>query len=186
VGDRHSEPAGASCHPHGTARHPHRNSLAAVAAFTAHTQVLVVPASERPGDVVSGIRAGPCAYVTKNTSLELLRPAIYTAAGDGFWLSAQLADMLNSELADEAESGAGKSPERASDLAPLAPGRPRRTGRSRIRRAPSCVRYQALVRERCRHTEGGALQYGGVGHSETTGAAAPSSASSLAECRRSL
>jgi two-component system nitrate/nitrite response regulator NarL len=95
--------------------------LAAVAELAAVTRVLVVSASGRAADVVGAIRAGACGYVTKNTTLQLFRAAIYTAAGGGFWLSAQLADILQSELAGAPRPEPGDSPQPEPGPVPLAP-----------------------------------------------------------------
>jgi len=95
--------------------------LAAVAELAAVTRVLVVSASGRPADVVGAIRAGACGYVTKNTSLELFRNAIYTAAGGGFWLSAQLADILHGQIAGTPQPEAANATVQETALEPLAP-----------------------------------------------------------------
>jgi two-component system, NarL family, nitrate/nitrite response regulator NarL len=71
----------------------------AIAELAATVRVLVISASGRPEDVTGAIRAGACGYITKNTPLEQFRTAIYTAAGGGFWLSSQLADILCTQLA---------------------------------------------------------------------------------------
>ena len=88
----------------------------AIAELAATVRVLVISASGRPEDVTGAIRAGACGYITKNTPLEQFRTAIYTAAGGGFWLSSQLADILCTQLGvPEPRKGSGGGPQ------PLAP-----------------------------------------------------------------
>lgn len=89
----------------------------AIAELAASVRVLVISASGRPEDVTGAIRAGACGYITKNTPLEQFRTAIYTAAGGGFWLSSQLADILCTQLGvpqpepeSHKQSGGGPQP----------------------------------------------------------------------------
>lgn len=105
--------------------------LAAIAELATSTRVLVISASGRPADVTGAIKAGACGYVTKNTPPEMFRTAVYTAAGGGFWLSAQLADILCAELGDgvparkpqrNADTGGQLAPREEETLALIAQG----------------------------------------------------------------
>jgi DNA-binding NarL/FixJ family response regulator len=73
--------------------------LTDIARIKNFTKVLVVSASGRPADVVGAIQAGADGYVTKLADPEMLVSAVKTVAGGGFALFAQLADILQAELA---------------------------------------------------------------------------------------
>ncbi|MFI6177613.1 LuxR C-terminal-related transcriptional regulator [Nonomuraea sp. NPDC051191] len=77
-----------------------RPCLAAVKELAAVTRVLIVSASGRPADVLAAIRGGANGYVTKDAPSELIVAAVRTVATGGFYLSAGLADILQSELDD--------------------------------------------------------------------------------------
>jgi DNA-binding NarL/FixJ family response regulator len=79
-------------------------------------KVLVVSASARPADVLGAIRAGASGYVTKLSDPEMLVSAVRTVAAGGFALSAQLADILQSEL-----SGAVTTARPVPSTTPLSP-----------------------------------------------------------------
>ena len=79
-------------------------------------KVLVVSASARPADVLGAIRAGASGYVTKLADPSMLVSAVRTVAAGGFALSSQLADILQSELANPAPANAP-----ASSESPLSP-----------------------------------------------------------------
>jgi DNA-binding NarL/FixJ family response regulator len=72
--------------------------LAAVAQLRTGTRVLVMSASGKPADVLGAIRNGAAGYVTKQTSPEMIISAVETVAAGGFYLSSQLADILQAEL----------------------------------------------------------------------------------------
>lgn len=76
--------------------------LDAVSRIRAHAKVLVISASQRPGDVLGAVRSGAMGYITKLAEAEMLVAAVRTVAGGGFALSAQLADILQAGLASEA------------------------------------------------------------------------------------
>ncbi|MFI7423914.1 LuxR C-terminal-related transcriptional regulator [Nonomuraea sp. NPDC049684] len=84
-----------------------RPCLAAVKELAAVTRVLIVSASGRPADVLAAIRCGANGYVTKDAPSELIVAAVRTVAAGGFYLSAGLADILQSELDDSARPPAG-------------------------------------------------------------------------------
>jgi len=73
--------------------------LTLISHLQAHTSVIVVSASARPGDVLAAIRAGARGYITKLSEPEMLRLAVRTVAAGGFALSPELADILHGELA---------------------------------------------------------------------------------------
>lgn len=72
--------------------------LEAVSQLSTGTRVLVMSASGRPSDVLGAIRCGAAGYVTKRTSPEMIVSAVETVAAGGFFLSSQLADILQAEL----------------------------------------------------------------------------------------
>ncbi|MEU6511174.1 response regulator transcription factor [Streptomyces sp. NPDC046942] len=78
-----------------------------VARLAAANRVLVMSASRRQGDVRAVIRAGAGGYVTKQSDPELIVSAARTVAAGGFALSAQLADILKVELAQDPEPDTG-------------------------------------------------------------------------------
>jgi two-component system nitrate/nitrite response regulator NarL len=72
--------------------------VAAVRELSAVTRVLVVSASGRPADVLAAIRSGANGYVTKDAPADQVVAAVRTVATGGFYLSAGLADIVQSEL----------------------------------------------------------------------------------------
>jgi two-component system, NarL family, nitrate/nitrite response regulator NarL len=92
----------------------------AVRALRPHTRVLVLSASRVPADVVAVIRAGANGYLTKSAEPEMLVSSVQTVATGGFALSAELADILQAELAAPAPSGTApaKKPGKAAELSP--------------------------------------------------------------------
>jgi DNA-binding NarL/FixJ family response regulator len=91
--------------------------LDAVAQLSAGTRVLVMSASGRPGDVLGAIRCGAAGYVTKQTGPEMIVTAVETVAAGGFYLSSQLADILQAELTREAPAPPARTA-RAGGLSP--------------------------------------------------------------------
>jgi DNA-binding NarL/FixJ family response regulator len=71
-----------------------RPALAAIADLSQHVPVLVVSASRAPVDVLSAMQAGASGYVTKHAAEEAYATAIRSVAAGGFFLSAQLADLI--------------------------------------------------------------------------------------------
>lgn len=85
-----------------------RPCVDAVKELSAVTRVLVVSASGRPADVLAAIRCGANGYVTKDAPSEIVVAAVRTVAAGGFFLSAGLADILQSELDDTGRPPAGE------------------------------------------------------------------------------
>lgn len=73
--------------------------LAAVTELRASMRVLVMSVSGRPEDVLGAIRAGASGYITKQALPSMFITAVETVAAGGFWLSSQLADIVQTELA---------------------------------------------------------------------------------------
>jgi two-component system nitrate/nitrite response regulator NarL len=73
--------------------------LDAVSRLSGGARVLVMSVSGRPGDVLGAIRAGAAGYITKLASPEAFVSAVEAVAAGGFYLSSQLADILQTELA---------------------------------------------------------------------------------------
>ncbi len=72
--------------------------LAAVAELHTSVRVLVMSVSGRAEDVLGAIRAGASGYITKQALPAMFVAAVETVAAGGFWLSSQLADIVQSEL----------------------------------------------------------------------------------------
>jgi two-component system, NarL family, nitrate/nitrite response regulator NarL len=86
--------------------------LGAVEALSARTRVLVMSASGRPADVLGAVRAGAGGYITKQAQPALFATAVRTVAAGAFWLSSQLADLLQLHLTGSAR------PDPAARLSP--------------------------------------------------------------------
>ena len=72
-----------------------------IAEVTRGYPVLVVSASARQLDVFSAIRAGASGYLVKNAEAETFSEAVRTVAAGGFYVSSQLADLIDSSVAEE-------------------------------------------------------------------------------------
>jgi DNA-binding NarL/FixJ family response regulator len=62
--------------------------------------VLVVSASARRPDVLAAVRAGASGYLVKASPAEAFGEAVRTIAAGGFYLSSQLADVLEASASD--------------------------------------------------------------------------------------
>jgi DNA-binding NarL/FixJ family response regulator len=71
-----------------------RPALAAIAELSVHRPVLVVSASRAPADVLAAMQSGASGYVTKQASEEAYGTAIRSVAAGTFYLSAQVADII--------------------------------------------------------------------------------------------
>jgi two-component system, NarL family, nitrate/nitrite response regulator NarL len=85
-----------------------RPALAAINELAATVPVLVVSASREPIDVLAAMQAGASGYVTKQTTEEGYLTAIRSIAAGGFYLSAQLADLI--QAATQAPNPAAHEP----------------------------------------------------------------------------
>jgi two-component system nitrate/nitrite response regulator NarL len=83
---------------------PHHD---AVAALCSVTRVLVMSASGRPADVIDAVRAGANGYITKQAQPAMFVQAVQTVAVGGFWLSSQLADILQASLSSPDRPSSG-------------------------------------------------------------------------------
>lgn len=75
----------------------------AIAELSQLYSILVISASARPADLVAAVRAGARGYVTKSEPADLLASAIRVVAARGFYLSAELADILHARLSGLAD-----------------------------------------------------------------------------------
>jgi DNA-binding NarL/FixJ family response regulator len=82
--------------------------LAGVRMLAAERHVLVMSASSRREDVLAAIRAGADGYLSKQASDDAFCTSVEQVAAGGFYLSSQLADMLQADL--ERRAGAAGTP----------------------------------------------------------------------------
>jgi DNA-binding NarL/FixJ family response regulator len=80
-----------------------RLSPAEIAAVTRTCPVLVVSASARRQDVLAAIRAGASGYILKTAAVEAFAEAVRAVAAGGFYVSSQLADLIDTHAADAAD-----------------------------------------------------------------------------------
>ncbi len=81
-------------------------TAAQITEATRRCPVLMVSASGRQSDVLSAIRAGASGYLIKSAEVSAFIEAIRTVAAGGFYISSQLADLLDSGPGD----GSGAPP----------------------------------------------------------------------------
>ncbi len=84
-------------------------AVAEVRRLAAQTSVLMISAASRPADVLACIIAGASGYVTKDSDEEVLRAAVHVVAEGEFYLSPQLAGMVDA-AAKGANASGGTSP----------------------------------------------------------------------------
>lgn len=72
-----------------------RVSSAQIADVTRRCPVVVVSASARPRDVLATIRAGASGYLVKTAAVEAFAAAVRTVTSGGFYVSSQLADLID-------------------------------------------------------------------------------------------
>jgi DNA-binding NarL/FixJ family response regulator len=80
-----------------------RNSLVDVRALTSQTSVIVVTASEQPGDAIEAIRSGARAVVLKRFAVQTLMDAIRTVAEGQVWMPPSLQAQLAANLREARE-----------------------------------------------------------------------------------
>lgn len=71
-----------------------RPAMATIAELGEQVPVLVVSASRAPADVLAAMQAGASGYLTKHATEEAYAAAIRSVRTGGFYLSAQLADLI--------------------------------------------------------------------------------------------
>ena len=81
-----------------------RPALAVVTELSEQLPVLVVSASRAPADVLAAMQAGASGYLTKQAGEEAYAGAVRTVAAGGFYLSAQLADLIQAATMDQSTS----------------------------------------------------------------------------------
>lgn len=91
---------------------PERLTVAAIAALATRCPVLIMSASGSRADVLAAIRAGAAGYLVKQATDAAFTEAVRTVAAGGFYLSPQLADIIDADL------GSGGGGARAPRLAP--------------------------------------------------------------------
>ena len=77
-----------------------RPAIGEVGRLAGEVPVLVMSASRRARDVLDAIEAGAAGYLTKDSAAEAFVEAVRTVRAEGFALSAELADILEIEMAE--------------------------------------------------------------------------------------
>src|SRR5947208_11650193 len=92
--------------------------------LSAQRPVLVVSASRAPADVLAAMQAGASGYLTKHAARDAYVTAIRSVAGGGFYLSAQLADLLHAATGTRRQAAGREelSPREQEALAYIARG----------------------------------------------------------------
>jgi DNA-binding NarL/FixJ family response regulator len=81
-----------------------RPALAAIGELSVHRPVLIVSASRAPADVLAAMQAGASGYLTKQAGEEAYATAIRSVAVGTFYLSAQLADLIQAATLGKTEA----------------------------------------------------------------------------------
>lgn len=76
---------------------PARLTTASIAALARQCPVLVMSASGLRADVLAAIRAGAAGYLVKQAADDAFREAVATVAAGGFYMSPQLADLIDAD-----------------------------------------------------------------------------------------
>jgi DNA-binding NarL/FixJ family response regulator len=84
-----------------------RPALQTITELSGQRPVLVISASRDPADVLAAMRAGASGDLTKHATEDAYLAAIEAVAGGGFYLSSQLADLIQAAL-----QGRGQAPGR--------------------------------------------------------------------------
>ena len=87
-----------------------RPALGDITRLSAQRPVLVVSASRAPADVLAAMQAGASGYLTKHAAGDAYVTAIRSVTSGGFYLSAQLADMLHAATGTRIPAAAGREP----------------------------------------------------------------------------
>jgi DNA-binding NarL/FixJ family response regulator len=95
-----------------------------IATLASTWPVLVVSASVRREDVIAAVRAGASGYLLKTAEQEVFIEAVRTVAGHGFFVSAQLAHLIDATLEadDPAASEVHLAPRERQVLSLIAQG----------------------------------------------------------------
>ncbi|MEO3928839.1 response regulator transcription factor [Micromonosporaceae bacterium B7E4] len=75
-----------------------RPALEEISALSEQRPVLVISASREPADVVAAMQSGASGYVTKHAERDAYLAAIRTVAEGEFYLSSQLADLIQAAV----------------------------------------------------------------------------------------
>jgi DNA-binding NarL/FixJ family response regulator len=73
-------------------------AVGAISQIAAQRPVLVISASREPADVLTAMQAGASGYLTKHAAEEAYATAIHSVVNGGFYLSSQLADLIQAAL----------------------------------------------------------------------------------------
>jgi two-component system, NarL family, nitrate/nitrite response regulator NarL len=101
-----------------------RLTAAQIATMASSWPVLVVSASVRRDDVIAAVRAGASGYLLKTAERDVFIEAVRTVANHGFYVSAQLAHLIDAGLAagDATASGVRLAPRERQVLSLIAQG----------------------------------------------------------------
>jgi len=126
-------------------------AVEAIAALAARNPVLVMSASARRHDVVSTLEAGASGFLTKASDVDAFIEGVETVAGGGFYLSSQLADIIDASAHGAAAGSAlaTLAPREREVLSYLAQGFTQEQTATRIGIGPSTVdTYVKRIRQK--------------------------------------
>jgi DNA-binding NarL/FixJ family response regulator/DNA-binding SARP family transcriptional activator len=123
-------------------------AVEAIAELPAQVPVLVVSASRNPSDVLAAMQAGASGYLTKNAQEDTYATAVQTVGDGGFYLSAQLADLIQAATRGSARNVEDPlSPREQETLSYIARGFTHRQIATRMRISKATVdTYVARIR----------------------------------------
>jgi len=116
-----------------------RLSPAEIAAAVAACPALVVSASARRQDVLAAIRAGASGYLVKTSPVEAFAEAVRTIAAGGFYVSSQLADLLDTSAGGADGERIGLAPRERQALALIAQGFTQAQAATRMGISPATI-----------------------------------------------
>lgn len=116
-----------------------RLSAAEIAAATRNCPALVVSASAREQDVLAAIRAGASGYLIKTSAVEDFAEAVRTVAAGGFYVSSQLADLIDTSAVDPGGQPISLAPREREALSLIAQGYTQSQAATRMGVSPATI-----------------------------------------------
>ncbi len=117
-----------------------RLTAAQIAAVIRPCPALVVSASARQHDVLAAIGAGASGYLVKTAPVEAFTEAVRTVVAGGFYISSQLADLIDTSAGDaEGSQPIGLAPRERETLSLIAQGFTQAQAASRMGVSPATI-----------------------------------------------